>query len=160
MTNIRFTAHNVRLDNGEYTCPNYGYTIDQHPWFRSTCRMLQTVFQGDTSEVRLADLGCLEGGYAVEFARRRYDVLGIEVRPSNFRACEYVKAHTNLPNLRFVEDTVWNIQRYGRFDAVFCCGPLYHLAEPVRFLKLVSAVTNRLLVVQTHFATDRPNAEF
>jgi hypothetical protein len=36
--------------------------------------------------VRLVDLGCLEGGYTVEFGRMNFNALSIEVRESTF-AC-------------------------------------------------------------------------
>jgi hypothetical protein len=42
--------------------------------------------------LRIADLGCLEGGYAVEFTRMGFsEVVGIEVRKSNFANCMFVK---------------------------------------------------------------------
>lgn len=148
-----FTAHNVRLDDGTFTRPESGATIDNHPWFVSARRVLETVFPSGRGSVRLADLGCLEGGYAVEFARLGFQVLGLEVRESNIAACRYVKAKTNLPNLEFVRDNAWNITNYGLFDAVFCCGLLYHLDRPKLFLETVSAATRKLLILQTHFAS-------
>jgi SAM-dependent methyltransferase len=156
----QFTAHNIRLDNGRYTCPDVGYTIADHPWCKSAAGLLGAVFPGDKSRIRVADLGCLEGGYTAEFARLGFQAVGIEVRQSNFQACQYVKANTSLDNLEFIHDDVWNVAKYGTFDAVFCCGLLYHLDRPKDFLQLVSSVTRRLLIVQTHFATDRPNATF
>lgn len=147
-----FTAHNIRLDSGELTKPEVGVSMDEHHLLLSSKRVLNTVFPGDKSQLRLADLGCLEGGYSVEFARMGFQVLGLEVRESNFDACSYVKANTNLPNLQFVRDDAWNLQKYGRFDAIFCCGLFYHLDKPRQFLKLLSAATTKLLILNTHFA--------
>jgi hypothetical protein len=112
------------------------------------------VFPGDKNHYRLADLGCLEGGFAVEFARMGFQVLGIEVREANIAACNYVKANTNLPNLEFIKDDARNIAKYGVFDVVFCKGLLYHLDKPKEFLNTLSAVTTKLLILQTHFSTD------
>jgi cyclopropane fatty-acyl-phospholipid synthase-like methyltransferase len=120
----------------------------------SARRVLETVFPGDKKGVRLADLGCLEGGYAVEFARIGFQVLGVEVRESNMVACNYVKSKTKLENLEFVKDDAWNIGAYGMFDAIFCCGLFYHLDRPKEFLHLLSSVTKKNLILQTHFATD------
>lgn len=155
-----FTAHNIRLDNGVCTRPEAGATMEAYPWFVSAKRVLETVFPGDRRKLRVADLGCLEGGYAVEFARMGFQVLGLDVRKSNIAACQYVKQHTDLPNLSFVRDDAWNIGRYGRFDAVFCCGLLYHLDRPRQFLQLLSQATARLLIVQTHFSTDEHNPKW
>ena len=148
---VEFTAHNVRLDDGVRTKPET-MPIEAHPEFVSARRVLDVVFPKDRSNIRLADLGCLEGGYAVEFARMGFDVLGLEVRASNIAACRYVKTNTNLPNLRFVQDDVWNIARYGSFDAIFCGGLLYHLDRPRQFLQTLAENTTRLLMVVTHFA--------
>lgn len=151
---IEFTNHNIRLDDGTFTKPEMGYSMESYPWFVSARRVLETIFPADKSRLRLADLGCLEGGYAVEFARLGFQVLGLEVRDSNLAACRYVKSKTSLPNLEFVKDDAWNVTRYGTFDAVFCCGLLYHLDKPKQFLETLSSVTKKLVILQTHFSTD------
>jgi SAM-dependent methyltransferase len=150
---IEFTAHNIRLDDGSLTKPDFPFTMENYPWFISTRRILNTVFPGDRRNVRIADLGCLEGGYSVEFARMGFQVLGVEVRDANIEACKYAKSKTNLPNLEFVKDNAWNIGNYGTFDVIFCCGLLYHLDKPKQFLQMLSSITTKLLVVQTHFST-------
>lgn len=150
---VTFTAHNIRLDDGSCTRPGDARTMDAHPWYLAARRVLETVFPGDRSGLRLADLGCLEGGYAVEFARLGFQVLGVDVRESNIAACNHVRARTRLPNLSFVKDDVANIAKHGTFDAIFCCGLLYHLDKPKAFLEALAGVTRRLLIVQTHFAT-------
>jgi SAM-dependent methyltransferase len=151
---VEFTGHNILLDNGVQTRPESGFLMAAYPWFVSARRILETVFPGDKGRFRIADLGCLEGGYAVEFARMGFQVLGVEVRESNIAACRYVKANTNLPNLQFVQDDAWNIGKYGSFDAVFCCGLLYHLDHPKQFLGTLSGITKKLLILQTHFSID------
>jgi 2-polyprenyl-3-methyl-5-hydroxy-6-metoxy-1,4-benzoquinol methylase len=156
---IEFTAHNIRLDNGSFTKPDLGYSMDADEWFVSARRLLDTVFPGDKNHYRLADLGCLEGGFAVEFARMGFQVLGIEVRQANIAACNYVKPNTNLPNMEFIKDDARNIAKYGLFDVVFCKGVLYHLGKPKEFLTTLSAVTTKLLILQTHFSTDTKNKE-
>jgi SAM-dependent methyltransferase len=150
---VTFTAHNIRLDDGTFTNPKQ-IQIESHPWFISARRVLETVFPGDKKHIRIADLGCLEGGYTVGFARMGFDVLGIEIRDSNLAACEYVRSKTNLPNLKFVKDNALNVAKYGAFDAVFCCGLFYHLDSPKQFLQILSSVTTKVLILQTHFSTN------
>jgi 2-polyprenyl-3-methyl-5-hydroxy-6-metoxy-1,4-benzoquinol methylase len=151
---VEFTAHNIRLDDGTLTKPDIGQTMEAYSRFVSARRILETVFPGDKKHLRLADLGCLEGGYAVEFARMGFQVLGIEIRDANIAACNYVKSKTSLPNLAFIKDNAWNIATYGMFDVVFCCGLLYHLDKPKKFLEIVSSVTKKLVILQTHFSID------
>lgn len=157
---VTFSGHNIRLDDGTQTKPDLGYTIDEHPWCRASKRLLTTMFPGDRSQLRLADLGCLEGGYAVEFARLGFDVLGVEVRESNHAACQYVRSRVAAPRLNFVQDDAWNIERHGVFDVMFCCGLFYHLDRPREFLHTLSRATRKLLILQTHFSTDADNPHF
>ena len=102
----------------------------------------------------------MEGGYSVEFARLGFQTLGVDVRESNFEACRYVQSKVKLPNLEFVRDDVWNIAKYGLFDAVFCCGLLYHLDRPRQFLDVLSSVTKRVLILQTHFSEAKDSPSF
>lgn len=156
---VQFTSHNVRLDDGTYTIPGSSLSMDQKPWFISSRGLLETVFPGDKSQLRVADVGCLEGGYATEFARLGFQVLGIEVRELNIAACNYIKSKTDLPNLEFVQDNALNIANHGEFDAVFCCGLFYHLENPKQYLETLSAVTRKLLILQTHFSTISRNEQ-
>ena len=149
---IQFTAHNIRLNDGSYTKPDEGLSIDAHPWFLAAKRVLDATFPADKSRLSIADLGCLEGGYTVEFARLGFQATGIDVRESNIEVCRYVQSKVNLPNLQFVRDDVWNAAKYGVFDAVFCCGLFYHLDKPRKFLDVLSSITRRVLILQTHFA--------
>ena len=107
----------------------------------------------DTSAPEGVDLGCLEGGYAVEFARLGMDATGIEARQSNFENCLYVKNHVNLPNLKFLRDDAKNIAHHNKFDVFFINGLLYHLDEPRRFLEQVGRSCNKAMFLHTHIAT-------
>jgi SAM-dependent methyltransferase len=153
-----FTAHNIRLPDGSLTMPDLGWTISESPWFTAARRVLDMTFPGGVTGKRIADLGCLEGGYSVEFARMGFDALGVEVRDSNFANCEYVRQRAELDNLSFVQDDVWNIERLGKFDAIFCCGILYHLDRPREFIDLMSKVASNVIIINTHYASSR-NAE-
>jgi len=157
---VSFTSHNIRLDDGSLTKPDAGYSMDVHPWFLAAKRVLDATFPGDKRHLRIADLGCLEGGYTVEFARLGLEALGLDVRELNIEACRYVQSKVSLPNLEFVRDDVWNIAAYGAFDAVFCCGLFYHLDKPREFLNLLSQVTKRLLILQTHFSEAKDSPSF
>ena len=155
VTQPTFTAHNIRLDDGRPTKPDAPYTMNSYPWFISARNILNLVFPYDKSKFKIVDLGCLEGGYSVEFARMGFDTLGIEVRNSNIDCCNFVKSNVDLPNLSFNQDNVMNIDNYGMFDAAFCCGLLYHLDRPKSFLEKLASQTKRLLIIQTHFSLSR-----
>ncbi len=153
----KFTAHNILLDNGQKTMPDEGVLLGRSEMWKSIERTLELFIpQGSElrSKMRVVDLGCLEGGYSLEFARLGFDTLGIEAREDNIKKCEYVRENCSFSNLKFVKDDVRNLTNYGKFDITLCYGLLYHLNDPVNFLKTLSACTTRVLLLNTHFAPE------
>ena len=149
---MKFDHHQIRLDDGTLTRDEPNKVVTE--WIRQALTCLPAL------RGRIADLGCLEGAYAVEFARAGYDVLGIEVRDKNIACCQYVKERVDLPNLEFVQDNVWNVAKYGEFDAVWAGGLLYHLNDPVEFLTELRKVTKDTLVLNTHYAEKTNDSTF
>ncbi len=151
-----FTAHNIVLPDGEQTCPTEP-NIESLARARAMLRTMALVFANrEPSSVRVADIGCLEGGFSVVLARAGYETVGIEGRAANIECCEYVRAKEQRDNLSFVLDDARNIAAHGPFDAVYCAGLLYHLDQPSAFLTELSGVTKRLLMLETHVATETP----
>jgi SAM-dependent methyltransferase len=149
-----FTAHNLILADGTPSIPGQRL-LEENPLPQAVLRTLDSFFPDRAGgEFSIVDLGCLEGGYTALFARSGFTALGIDGRPDNIARCEQGAGQLGLSGLRFVCDDVRNLERYGSFDATFCCGLLYHLEDPVAFLHLVSRLTRRVLILQTHFATD------
>jgi SAM-dependent methyltransferase len=159
-TTGQFTAHNILLDDGRKTRPEAGFLLTEDQWCRSVKRLLGALYPAGVQGLRIADLGCLEGGFTVEFARMGMDALGLEVRQSNFRNCLHVKQHVDLPNLQFINDDAWNLWRHGTFDVVFCCGLLYHIDRPVAFIRMLSRLCRKVLILNTHFATETANPNY
>ena len=144
-----FTAHNFEITPGNWTLPG-APEIGTEP---VSVSYLRTIRQFCRSGARVADLGCLEGGYSVLLAREGYEVVGIEGQQGNFETCQWVAGQVGLDNLRFVQDDVRDIGDHGSFDAVLCAGLLYHLDQPVAYLDQLGRLTRRLLIVSTNFAT-------
>jgi 2-polyprenyl-3-methyl-5-hydroxy-6-metoxy-1,4-benzoquinol methylase len=84
-----FTSHNIRLDDGTFTKPDYPVSMEFTPGLYLPAECWRPCFLETRTGIRLADLGCLEGGYAVEFARMGFQVLGMDVRESNITTCNY-----------------------------------------------------------------------
>jgi SAM-dependent methyltransferase len=146
---MAFTAHPIRLPDGTSTMPGESWDMSQHPVFVAARAVLFSHYRDRLSGRTVVDLGCLEGGYTVEFARLGMIATGIEVRPSNFALCEAVRTSVALPDLKFIQDDAWNVASYGPFDVVFCSGLLYHLANPRRYLELIAAATLRSIKATT-----------
>lgn len=150
----QWTAHNIRL-NAELTTmpgePDFGATDLR---LHAILRVLGMLFGADLSEVRVADLGALEGGFALALAQRGAQVLGIEARRRNIEKADLLRDHFGLPNLQFrlgdVKD--FRVEKFGQFEAVLALGILYHLDRPVEWLRQLAAATARVLILDTHFA--------
>jgi SAM-dependent methyltransferase len=149
-TGPKFTAHNVRLDDGTETFPSIGYTMDRNPVTRGVKRVLTALYPQGLQGKTIIDVGCLEGGFATEFARMGLSATGVEVRESNYQNCLYVKEHVNLPDLRFLQGDAADISKFGRFDVFFVSGLLYHLDQPRKFIEDVAQNCGKALIIWTH----------
>jgi SAM-dependent methyltransferase len=154
----KFTAHNVRLDDGTETFPSIGYTMDQNPITLCVKRLMHALYPDGFQNKTVIDVGCLEGGFATEFARLGMEATGVEVRESNYNNCLYVRDRVNLPNLHFIQGDAMDIAKFGRFDVYFVSGLLYHLDQPRKFLQDVAANCNKALVLWTHVSHAEDNA--
>lgn len=108
-------------------------------------------FEGKT----IADLGCLEGAFAVEFARRgAKHAIGIEARQINFERCELIRKLLQLPNLQFIQaDVKEELPKWEqRLDVVLMAGLLYHLSDPFSMLRAIHSAMRDLVLIDTHVA--------
>lgn len=147
-----FSAHNILLADGSRTLPSLGWTMDQSTVLRSVRKILKAIYPEGLQGKTIIDVGCLEGGYAAEFARIGMSATGLEVRDSNYQNCLYVKSKMNLENLNFIHDDANNIDKYGNHDVVFINGLLYHLDNPRSFLEKIGGHCNKAIFIQTHVA--------
>lgn len=108
------------------------------------------------SQLRVLDLACLEGHYAIEFALQGAEAVGIEYRAESVDKASFVKDYLHLDHLTFCQDDVRNLSRekYGEFDVVICSGILYHLDAPdvFHFVRRILEVCTRLAIFDTHVA--------
>lgn len=108
----------------------------------------------------ILDLGCLEGGYAIEAALLGARVVGIEGREVNLLKCLFVKETLGIPNVDFRLGDVRSISgdKVDVFDVVLCLGLLYHLDDPFTFLKKLPAMCRAFSVLDTHIAYEDERA--
>lgn len=151
-----WTSHNVRLTPDLETMPGQPGFFETDLRLHAIQRMLRTVYHGHLASRRIADLGCLEGGFALALAQQGCHVIGVEARQKNLEKAQLLQEHFALPNLDFRLGDVKDFtrDRYGMFDAVFALGILYHLDDPIAWLKQIGTATAGVLVVETHYAPE------
>jgi SAM-dependent methyltransferase len=113
-------------------------------------------------ELRILDLGCGEGVYAIEAALRDAEVLAIDARTERMNEGAAVAARHGLDNVTFSQEDVRavGIGTHGEFDVSYCLGLLYHLDSPDVFelLESLHGLCRELLLIDTLIAT-APEAE-
>ncbi|HVG24887.1 MAG TPA: methyltransferase domain-containing protein [Thermoanaerobaculia bacterium] len=150
-----WTGHNIPLTETESTLGNASELIGDN---RRTVAIKSLVRRWFARDVRVLDLGALEGGLSFEMAREGWDATGVEGRADNFRKASLIAQYYALPNLRFVQKDVKKLTREvdGMFDVILCCGLLYHLDEPVAHLRQLESLLapDGMLFLDTHVAPD------
>ena len=148
-----WTAHNIQLRDDVYTMVA-DIEGGNELRLRRVVQLVSDISPKPLERLRVVDLACLEGLFAVEFARRGADVVAVEAREPNIEKARFAKAALTLDNLELVQDDVRNLsrERYGGFDVVLALGILYHLDAPAVFIFLerLAEVCDWLCVVDTH----------
>jgi 2-polyprenyl-3-methyl-5-hydroxy-6-metoxy-1,4-benzoquinol methylase len=149
-----WSAHNIRLTDDVYTMGK-GIVGDEIK-LRRVLQSVADVSGKPLANLRILDLACLEGLYAVEFARHGAQVVGLEGRTVNLAKARFAKEVLGLENLELLQDDVRNLSRakYGVFDVVLCLGILYHLDAPdvFYFLEQIAEVCQSFAVIDTHIS--------
>jgi SAM-dependent methyltransferase len=105
----------------------------------------------------ILELGSLEGAQTFIMARRPgvTRVLGLEGREANLRKARFVQQLLQVRNAEFAQANleVADLAAFGKFDAVFCCGLLYHLPEPWKLIAQ-TAIIAPTLFIWTQYAAE------
>jgi len=124
---------------------------------------LDQFFEAFPDAAEIMELGSLEGGHTFGLASRPSvrRVLGIEGRQTSVDKAEFVRQQLGITNAEFVtanlEET--DLSSFGRFDAVFCSGLLYHLPRPWELIEQISRVSPNLFLWTHYVADDKADTE-
>lgn len=127
---------------------------------RHTSPRLKEFFEAfpEESRGRVLEPGSLEGAMTLELAKRAKEVVGLEARPASVERAEFLKGLFGAQNVTFhitnLEED--DLSSYGTFDAIFCCGVLYHLPYPRSFVERMATISSNLYL-DTQYA--RPEWE-
>ncbi len=146
-----WTAHDIDLGQGVSTLDNGLWQQWRVDFFAALIKDYASAGRPG----RILDLACLEGLFAIEFARKGHETVGLEIREAHLAKAEFSRRMLDLGNCRFVQGDVRAIPPdLGQFDIVLCAGILYHLDFPdcVRFLRDVARRATGLVIIDSHFA--------
>jgi SAM-dependent methyltransferase len=146
-----WTASNIHLADHCYTI---GEQIQgDEIKLRRVLQVVSDAIRRPLDSLRVLDLACAEGIYAIEFARQGAAAVGIEGRTAHVEKAKFVKDALSLTNLEIVQDDVRNLceEKYGLFDVVLCLGILYHLDVPdvFSFIERIGEVCRDIAVIDT-----------
>jgi len=150
-----FSTHRIRV--GEDLWTRESGVVAEHDL---RTKVLLEACGGHLDGKTIVDLGCLEGGFSVAFARLgARQVVGIEAREVSFQRCEIIRKLLSLKNLEFVHgDVKAELTRLARFDVVFASGILYHVSDPYSLLELIHQTCREVALLDTHVArSDAPS---
>ena len=153
-----WTNSNIHLGEGVFTIAPGANGMAEARVQRITQVVLDAV-GGNVEGLRILDLGCYEGAFAIELAMRGAEVLAIDAREEHAGKTRFARDALGLDRLEVEHGDVRDLDpdRLGSFDVVLCLGVLYHLDVPAAFelIERVAQLTRGLAVVETQISLTR-----
>ena len=98
----------------------------------------------------ILELGSLEGAHSFILAQNPgvQRVVALEGREANLRKARFVQELLQVRNVEFLQTNLEHAElaSFGKFDAVFCSGLLYHLPKPWKLIEQLPAVASHLFI--------------
>jgi SAM-dependent methyltransferase len=105
----------------------------------------------------ILELGSLEGAHSFILAQHPgvKRVVALEGREANLRKARFVQELLQIRTVEFAQANLEHaeLRGFGNFDAIFCCGLLYHLPEPWKLIQQCLSIA-RMLFIWTQYATE------
>jgi SAM-dependent methyltransferase len=150
-----WSAHSLQLRDDLYTIAPEAHW-NHAARLRRVVQVVAGLARKPVAELRVLDLGALEGLFSVEFARRGASVVAVEGREANAEKIRLAKEALGLQNLDVLQADVRSLsaERHGRFDVILCLGMVCLLDAPetFAFLEQLHEMCLDLLVVEANIA--------
>lgn len=113
---------------------------------------------GRLESLRILDLGCGEGVYAIEAGLHGAEVVAVDARSERMDEGRAVADRHGLDRVTFVQEDVRALDRdsLGGFDVVYCLGLLYHLDldDALALLRTIRALCAGFVLLDTLVAAE------
>lgn len=112
---------------------------------------------GSVAGANVLEIGPMEGAHTSLLHQHGANVTAVEANKQAFLKCLITKEIVGLPRARFLlGDCVQHLERSDdRYDLIIACGVLYHMVEPLRFLKAAASRADALYL-WTSFIDETP----
>jgi hypothetical protein len=111
---------------------------------------LEQFFRFAPDAATILELGSLEGAHTFLLAEHPgvQRVLALEGREAHLRKARFVQELLQIRNAEFAQANLEHVKlsEFGKFDAVFCSGLLYHLPEPWKLIEQLPALAPTLFI--------------
>ncbi len=142
--------HQIEIEPGINTRDIYPFPGPQppdHPLFRWD--VIKEHIPLDMTGMRVLDIGCADGFFALEFAKRGAQVVAIDVWSNFIKKLDWVITHKGIKNIETRVGAVESLDPNERFDTIFMIALLYHLRSPQLGLDICARMTDKLFVETT-----------
>jgi len=151
-----WTAHNIELAPGVFT--KGAEPSGEGLKVRRVRQLVADLARQPMSQLRVLDLGALEGLYGIELALSGAEVVFVEGREAGAERIRFAAQALGVDRVEVLTQDVRGLTReqHGDFDVVLCIGLLYHLDARGVFtlLQRIGSLCRDLLIVDTHIALE------
>ena len=108
------------------------------------------------SQVSCLDIGCHEGYFSFEMAKKVNNVIGVDIRSDSLEKAELIRRFKKINNVVFQHGDCYRLEKFAesKFDLTLFLGVLYHLENPIGALKNLASITKKLCIIETQIIDD------
>ena len=111
---------------------------------------LEDMFGDELGSLTALDIGCNCGFFSLDLASRgAAQVDGIDLRPENVAQAQFLAEHYGIDNVTFRTLDAAELEPGRRWDLVLNLGVLYHVTEPLQFVRRTYELCGRAAVIDT-----------
>jgi len=147
-------SSNLRLAEATFTMDPA--SVGDAARVRRALQHLRDLSAGTVSGLRVLDLGCGEGGLALELARHGADVVALDGRLAQVEKAEFAREVLGIRSVTVaqVDARGLSVEEHGFFDVVVALSVLDHLDAPAVFgvVQRIAAVCKRFALIETKLA--------
>lgn len=147
-----WTGNNIHLGHGVYTIgPRLAGMAEAR--VERALTLVEDFAGKPLEDLRILDLGALEGGFSVALAERGAQVVALEGRERNAEKARFAAEALGLERMTVMHEDVRRLAalELGSFDVALCLGLLYHLpaAEAVALVRQLARQATGFAIVET-----------